>query len=221
MTQMALQYQDLSKRGWSCHETRASNDSELADAVLAISRDLGIVIKGRHGLYVERLESMEADKARAPSLSAHYGHGEFPYHVDTAHLPTPCRYIVLGCGSATEGTAPTLIQSVAEMEFSPEEMRSLHTGVFLVRNGCRSFYGSVLNDRRRFFRWDPGCMLAKDKYARVAQTAIERELEALDPIVHEWKSGSILVMDNWRVLHGRGDCCREEARRVILRSSVS
>jgi len=221
MTALASLDHELSERGWICHETGLSTESELAVAVLATARDLGAVRKGRWGLYVERLEGLEEDKVPASSLSAQFGRGEFPCHVDMAHLPTPCRYVVLGCGFAKERPAATLIQSVANLKFSPSEVDCLHSGVFLVRNGRHSFYASVLSGRRSFFRWDPGCMLAKDEYARVAQAAIERELGAMDPIRHQWKAGSILVLDNWKVLHGRERCDREGARRVIYRSSVS
>ena len=62
---------------------------------------------------------------------------------------------------------------------------------------------------------------AKDDYAHIAQAAIERELMASDPILHQWKAGSILVLDNWKILHGRESCDRKQARRVIYRSSVS
>ena len=66
---LASLYQDLSERGWSCRETGLSNESELVDAVHATARDLGVVIEGRRGLYVERLVSLEEDKAPARSLT--------------------------------------------------------------------------------------------------------------------------------------------------------
>lgn len=221
MTASTSFYDELSKTGWSCRETGLSNESELADTVLETARDLGAVMKGRRGSHVERLESMEKDRAPASSLSAQFGRGEFPCHVDMAHLPVPCRYVVLGCGFAKERPAATLIQSVGELRFSPDEVDCMHTGVFLVKNGRRSFFASVLSGRRKFFRWDPGCMQAKDEYARVAQTAIERELGAIDPVRHQWRAGSILVLDNWKVLHGRDSCDRDGAQRVIYRSGVS
>lgn len=178
-------------------------------------------MQGRRGAYVERLESLEEDTAPAASLSAQFGCGKFPYHVDMAHLPTPCRYVVLGCGFAEERPAATLIQSVADLKLSPDEVDCLRNGVFLVRNGRRSFYASVLSEKQYYFRWDPGCMLAKDGYASSAQAAIERELGDNEPARHHWKVGAILVLDNWKVLHGRESCDREGTRRVIYRSSVS
>lgn len=221
MTALTSFYDELSKTGWSCRETGLSSESELIAAVLETARELGAVMKGRHSSYVERLESLAKDRAPASSLSAQFGRGEFPCHIDMAHLPVPCRYIVLGCGFAKERPAATLIQIVGGLRFSPDEMDCLRSGVFLVRNGRRSFFASVLGGRRRFFRWDPGCMLAKDEYARAAQAAIERELGAIDPVRHQWRAGSILVLDNWKVLHGRESCHRDGAQRVIYRSSVS
>jgi alpha-ketoglutarate-dependent taurine dioxygenase len=36
----------------------------------------------------------------------------------------------------------------------------------------------------------------------------------------EWSEGKVVVIDNWRLLHGRGSADGDDADRVILRISI-
>ena len=213
--------QELAERGWSCLDLNICDIDDLSDQVRKVAGELGEVVKGRRGAEVERLESARSVEAYCSSLSATYGEHEFPPHMDTAHLTVPCRYVVLGCAAANQATAATLLKDTADVSFSAQESESLQTGIFLVRNGVYSFFAPILNSERQFYRWDPGCMTAKDENAQIAMSVFEEKLRSVKPIRHAWRSGSILILDNWRMLHGRECCDREDARRTLLRSSVS
>jgi alpha-ketoglutarate-dependent taurine dioxygenase len=62
----------------------------------------------------------------------------------------------------------------------------------------------MLPSDRAFLRYDPGCLEAIDERGQAALRLIERRLAGSSPEVHYWRRGDILIIDNWRVLHGRG-----------------
>jgi hypothetical protein len=61
---------------------------------------------------------------------------------------------------ADEGPVPTatLLLDSRHVRLSEPEEVACSRSVFLVRNGRRSFYGSIHERNRGFIRFDPGCM---------------------------------------------------------------
>jgi alpha-ketoglutarate-dependent taurine dioxygenase len=43
---------------------------------------------------------------------------------------------------------------------------------------------------------------------------MERRLARASPEMHQWQRGNILIIDNWRVLHGRGPSEAGTGRRL-------
>ena len=75
----------------------------------------------------------------------------------------------------------------------------------LVRTGRRSFYSNILAPGGTFLRYDPGCLEALDARGRDALKLVEDRIAgaASDVEAHHWHQGDILIIDNWRLLHGR------------------
>jgi hypothetical protein len=109
--------------------------------------------------------------------------------------------------------------SMWTLSFSAAEFELLNDAVFLVRSGRSSFYSSILRRDRSFLRFDPACMEPADHRARTALTLFTQATEAAPVIDVEWTSGAILILDNWRMLHGRGNAERA-GERALLRSAV-
>ena len=87
--------------------------------------------------------------------------------------------------------------------FSSEELDLLKAAPILVRNGRRSFYSTILPRNRAFLRYDPGCMEAIDERGRTALELVQNRLDASQPEFYKWRRGDIMIIDNWRMLHGR------------------
>jgi hypothetical protein len=98
--------------------------------------------------------------------------------------------------------------------FSSEELRLLEDAPILVRTGRWSFYTAVLPPDRGFLRYDPGCLEAVDERGRAALKLLGDRLALGSPDAHEWRRGDILIIDNWRVLHGRGPADHSSGRRL-------
>nr|WP_244571479.1 TauD/TfdA family dioxygenase [Mesorhizobium carmichaelinearum] len=95
------------------------------------------------------------------------------------------------------------------------ELHLLEGAPILVRTGRRSFYSTILSPDRVFLRYDPGCLEAVDERGQAALRLMERRLAGGSPEVHHWHQGDILVIDNWRVLHGRGPTSTDQRLTMI------
>jgi hypothetical protein len=104
----------------------------------------------------------------------------------------------------------------AALGFSREEECVLNSGVFLVRNGRASWYATVMSEDRPFVRFDPGCMTSASSQGNEAVRMIEKRFAASRPVRIEWARGNVLIVDNWRILHGRESSDGDDEK-VLLR----
>lgn len=193
----------LEKEGWWKGKCR---EHDLDDFLLKISNHLGQPIGARRKTFVvEILKPQSADSARKNSLSAQYELTAFPFHIDTAHWPIPCRYIVLGCKSPGSCGRKTLLIDWKSLQIKASEVDLLKKAVFLVKDGRRSFYSPILSENESFIRYDIGCMYASDRESEMALQILESKLEKANKKEVAWEENDVLVMDNWRILHGRSD----------------
>jgi hypothetical protein len=123
--------------------------------------------------------------------------------------------MILGAAEVEPGAARTMLAAAPELK--SREWSVVRDGVFLVSNGGRSFYSSILRDGRPFIRFDAACMRPTDAHATEAEGVFRECLQQEHIVEIAWQSGDILVVDNWNVLHGRTEPESETARRMLLR----
>jgi hypothetical protein len=89
-----------------------------------------------------------------------------------------------------------------------------------VTNGRNSFFSTILSKARPCVRFDPGCMTATttDGVKALRVLAKEKWLAYVETV--QWKTGTVVVIDNWRMLHGRGHADCPDADRKLLRISI-
>lgn len=195
--------------------------SHFGDEILSLARALGELCAGRNGQLLERLTPIECNKANRNSLSAAHGASAFPLHIDGAHRPEPPRFVILACERSGPIPAPTVLARFDALDLTSAERHQCETAPFLIRNGRRSFYSTILDSSRPFLRFDQGCMTALSEAASDVSRTIAVRLAKLGPTVIEWAAGDILIIDNWRVLHGRGlPSSIASADRCLIRVSV-
>lgn len=209
----------LHARGWCEIASDASED--LGGQLLEIGRRLGRPVALRNSLDIVQ-ELVPSQESRfTNSLSAKYKDGEFPMHTDTAHWLTPCRYVVMGCSKEGERQRDTLLLDMAAISMAEDDRLLLMSEPFRIVNGRRSFYGTVLAPGRPFIRYDPGCMFPTSDRGKAAMSlfATLRLSGSRESI--RWREGKILVIDNWRVLHGRCSAEGGGSERTISRVLVA
>ncbi|RKE97631.1 hypothetical protein C8N30_2248 [Sulfitobacter guttiformis] len=154
--------------------------------------------------------------ARQNSLSNVYGIGEFPAHSDGAHLVNPPDYLIMR-GSRSR-KAPTLLWPSGKLL---EALGSAaNNAEFAVNRGGRTFgarFCTVAAGGLRL-RFNHDTMKPKNQSAATIHSWLREPTIA--PVVIDWETTSLLVVDNRTVLHGRGRSEEHDAgflRRWTLR----
>jgi len=208
----------VQERGWAWLPTGL--DIEVDKLARAIGPAIPPRLVGRRDYKIVRPYS--SDEAPRNSMSARTGTGPQPMHTDSAYIPLPPRYVMLSCLSPGESECPTRLWSLDRKTPFINGRSPLTRPGWVVRGGGHlcPFYSQVLNRNWKgqwFIRFDPCCMVPP--YANEDEVeAVRLELEAMS-VFHEftWFRGSILILDNWRCLHGRGDGAEHAPGRRLVR----
>lgn len=157
------------------------------------------------------------------TYSGNFGTGEFPLHTDLAHWAVPPRYIALRCLSGTNTVSTSVLDSLGVVQTVGSETmrmaivqprRPLRNGKHLLRLLERP--AGVHSDR---IRWDTIFLKPSNAFAAATVTSISVALHHAQPVQFILrKPGDTLVLDNWRVLHGRSSVSADEFQRVIARA---
>ncbi|MEH7876607.1 TauD/TfdA family dioxygenase [Rhizobium laguerreae] len=204
----------LAERGWSRHSSEAMDHGSIVRELGQLGDWLGRRVPGRAGSLEEVVKPRTVDDAHPRSLSARYGLGTLPFHTELSHRTRPCRYLLLGCINPGSPAAATVLLDWRTLGFSREELDLLEHAPVLVRTGRRSFYSTIMAPDCAFFRYDPGCLEALDDRGRSALKLVEARIAASEAMAHNWRQGDILIIDNWRVLHGRSPSDQASGRRL-------
>ncbi len=219
--QTAIDRTVLESSGWLAFTLPSSTESDFREQLHALASDLGTPAATRScGSLCDTLLPTEADAAKPRSLSKIHAVGEFPLHIDTAHWLTPCHYVMLACVSPGNANRPTLLMDSQRLPLNEHQSSLLHSTPLRVTNGRNSFFATILSKARPFVRFDPGCMTVTTPNGAKALAVLARQNwpDYIETI--QWTTGMVLVMDNWRMLHGRGHSDCADADRKLLRISI-
>jgi hypothetical protein len=216
------QLHDLREQGWTLVQSESVGAAAFAEYVYQVAVSLGVpVAAGRRGETVSVLRPKDAGQARPRSLSAIHSLGSFPLHMDTAHWVVPCRYIVLGCDDPGDGNRMTLLLDTTGLRFNHEQRQLLAGTPLRVVNGRQSFFSTITKRGRPFVRYDPGCMRAATSDGQRALAVLSDAASAEQVSEVRWRKGRVLIIDNWRVLHGRSIATAPDPNRTLLRVYVT
>jgi hypothetical protein len=195
----------LARDGWTDGTLASTSSNEMEAELQGLAESLGTPVAEKRGMpFVGHLRPISGDASVSNSLSSRFGLGSFPCHTDTAHWPTPCRFVLLACFHTGEGGRNTFLFDSDNLPLSPSEQALLRHSVFKVRNGRRSFFATIRNGLGpRLTRFDIGCMHPTCKGGEEAIGLMSSERWPSCCVDVEWTRGRFIVVDNWRVLHGR------------------
>ena len=211
----------LESRGWVSFTLSSSTESQLREQLLTLAAGLGAPAATRTGGNLcDTLLPTAADPAKPRSLSKIHAVGEFPLHMDTAHWLTPCRYVMLACVSPGSASRLSLLMDTRRLPLSEAQSSLLHSTPLRVTNGRNSFFSTILSKARPFVRFDPGCMTASTPEGVKTLSILEKKNwpDHIETVC--WEAGTVVAIDNWRMLHGRGPAYCPDADRKLLRISI-
>jgi Taurine catabolism dioxygenase TauD, TfdA family len=194
---------DLERDGWCRFASGADCEADIVVATDRTAELLGRTTTGRAGAARETITPCIRANAHPRSQSARHGLNAIPLHVELSHRPVPCRYVVLGCINSGKSTSATTTLDWRTLQFTSDEIALLKGAPLLVRNGRKSFYSTAIPSDERFLRFDCECLEAVDARGLAALDTIKARLSSVLPAAHQLQRGDVLVIDNWRMLHGR------------------
>lgn len=191
---------------------------------LALAECLGQPVPSPTGELIKAIRPTARDNARPGTLSAAYGTSAFPFHTDTAFWPLPSRYVLLRAHGDLRRR--TLVWPVTAMLWQGCRDLSAIAAQSIWRVPCgRSapFYCSMRFRHRDRLGWrvDTTCMVPANSAARDLNNLIAPLLVDIEQgISVDWMDDTVLVLDNWAVLHSRGPAPCSESERIVERIYV-
>jgi hypothetical protein len=218
---LEIAWAELESRGWVSFAFPSFTEQELREQLLSLATSLGTAVTTRTGGGLcDMLLPIEAHEAKTRSLSKLHAVAEFPLHIDTAHWLTPCRFVILACISPGSASRPSLILDTRRIPLDEHESTLLHTTPFRVANGRNSFFSTIMSKSRTFLRLDPGCMTATTPNGDMVLAILTHKNWPNHIESVQWEAGKVVVLDNWRVLHGRGNADGPDFDRKLLRVTI-
>lgn len=216
-----IENEKLKNDGWVTKRINSVSKQEI----LRIGEFLGQPIPSRiNGDLIDELRPIEKNQANKNSLSSIYGTKGFPLHTDTAYRKVPVRYIILYAKNPGSGRRPTLLVDGFQSIDRSISKSKLESAIFKIKNGRYSFLCNMLetNEKGNYrLRFDQGCMIPATRESSVVLNQFIKLLEEQQTIEVNWTAGDLLIIDNWRMLHGRGTAQIKDDDRLLYRLNIS
>lgn len=191
----------------------------------ALAGDIGQPLKLTGGLLTHELRPHRF--ASPNTYSGIYGLNAFPFHSDMAHWHLPPRYLLLRCAQGYSAVATMLIDG--DLLVAAVGATCLERALLRPRRPCKgklplfSIYRQRPKRGVSLLRWDekfivpasPAGIEGVNEFRKAVSSAAPRSIFLANP-------GDTLIVDNWRMLHGRSavphDCSDRMVERVYLGS---
>lgn len=176
--------------------------------ILPLASEIGCPIRNRRDdSYLKKIAPETLPNANPNTLSSRFGLASFPFHTDTAFLKVPARYLILYCLNPGSGLRPTYLIDQDALSLQLEERCSLKNEVWKIEQINQPFLAAMdfsNESQDSHLRFDTACMRPITRGAMTVQGLMQSKISKAEKIKIEWNTGTILVFDNYRMLHARG-----------------
>lgn len=170
--------------------------------------EIGVASIMESGSAYSTLKPTSEQEASPVSYSGMYGLGEFPFHTDLAHWRKPPRYLLLRCVKGFQ-EVPTLLVDGHQLiaDIGPGRLSSALVRPRRPREGKNSLLRLYeRSDDDSILRWDTTFIAPSGRAGTEAYAAMQVAIAASSPIRVELQDeADTLIVDNWRMLHARGE----------------
>ena len=179
---------------------------------------LGALVRLPGVAEVQTLIPRHIEHAPPNTYSGNFGKQAFPLHTDLAHWYLPPRYFALRSVVGSKLVSTSLVDAKDLMAGvgRPNLMRALVRPRRPVqRNRPLLRLLSRHSDGSEVFRWDNLFVIPATIQSTAVYTAVTESLATIQP-KQIWldSPGDTLIIDNWRMLHGRSQVSEDEQRRI-------
>ncbi|NAN55682.1 hypothetical protein EX349_31325 [Pseudomonas protegens] len=216
--------EELEKRGYLLLKNWHSGASTKEAASIAGSiLDVEKVASNHKISTVQTLRPSEINHAKSNTYSGTFGMGEFPLHTDYAHWGTPPRYLMLRCLKGTSSVNTYLFPAALLLDEAEKYItravlapRRKHPKQSISTMPVVFSRNNVMGLRWDFLFLKP-VNLAAVKVRELIESLFKESVESINlSAPHD-----TLIIDNWRMLHGRSSVPPQAKSRSIERIYIS
>lgn len=195
-------------------------------STIEVARESGIIVNIDELLASSGIPTVQALRPRGTNevspnqYSGHYGLGSFPLHTDLAHWVVPPRYLLLRCLVGTKDVFTNILPWTRIVDVVGTA--ALRKAVFRARRRRAGYSGLVRamsrHQQAEVFRWDPIFLKPLNQHAHALEAVM------VDPTWNKKvikillrQPGDTILIDNWRMLHGRSQVPKPSTTRHIER----
>lgn len=191
-----------------------SSDAEMS--MLEVAQNIGTVFRVPTMPLVQTLTPRQKENELENTYSGNFGLDEFPFHTDLAHWYVPPRYLFLRCAVPAPDVETKLIDSrdicgdieasiLSRSHFKPRKRLDRAANLLKVKQG-------------EIFRWDSIFIEPANSNAEELKLKIQYAISSAKYIsLNLDRNGQCLLIDNWRMLHGRSAVSTKSIDRKIER----
>lgn len=183
---------------------------------------LGVVVSVADRSVTQPLHPRRLDESPPNIYSGNYGLGAFPLHTDLAHWYVPPRYLALRCIVGVSNVYTVLLDGrVIQREIGASALRRTLVQPRRSLNGMLPLL-RILDDPQglgTLLRWDSLFIKPASDASAATFNRIQAILGGSSMIRLSLTSpGDTLIIDNWRILHGRSAVPRNKVERHLERA---
>jgi len=173
---------------------------------------------------VQTLRPRDASSVADNQYSDIHGLGAFPLHTDLAHWTIPPRYFVLRCINPAEDVCTLALPWAAVTPaLGSIDMRKAVFGARKKRAGCSGLVRAMSRQAGQDIRrWDSMFLKPLNQQARdLDQLLRDAKWVRSATRIPLRRPGDMILVDNWRILHGRDPVPPDSKRRLLERAYFS
>lgn len=191
-----------------------SSDAEMS--MLEVAQKIGNVFRVPTMPLVQTLTPRQKEHELENTYSGNFGLEEFPFHTDLAHWYVPPRYLFLRCVVPAPDVVTKLIDSrdicgdievgiLSRSHFKPRKRLDRAVNLLKIKQG-------------EIFRWDSIFIEPANRNAEELKLKIQCAISSAKHVgLNLDRNGQCLLIDNWRMLHGRSAVSTKSMGRKIER----
>ncbi len=198
---------------------RARIDTEAFAKSIGSIFDVSSVYGYKNVSIVQSLRPRAKSVDLRNQYSGNYGYDDFPMHTDLAHWLRPPRYLMLRCIVGTSSVATRLLSNKYIKECLGEYVIKRAIVKTRKKGRFRGFFlplefneGSVTA-----FRWDSMFLVPMNGSSwKVRELLLSEQIKSFCRETILRKEGDTIIIDNWKMLHGRSAVVPGVANRRLV-----
>ncbi len=187
--------------------------------ILTVANQLGTIDEIQGLSDVQRLSPRTKEEFPKNTYSGNYGMDEFPLHTDLAHWHHPPRYFLLRCVVPDSEVCTSILHFKKALKGLSQITKA--RAVFRPRRKLENkmFFLRLIQDE--IHRWDQLYLTPENREAEDVSAYLRALGEAKCDKIFLTKPAQSLLVDNWKVLHGRSTIETPTRSRLIERVYLS